>query len=108
MLAEDPIGMDWLLQMDLVGVGGAALLQNVGDSLVTKGVNLVSRFGSAEYGLLPSSRRPFETEKVWQYLRVSSFIRFEAQIDGSRLFELMILKARMAIKNQRRSELRYE
>lgn len=50
LLYEDKSGLEILKRMNVVGVGGAALPSAVGDELVQKGVNLVSRFGSAECG----------------------------------------------------------
>ena len=50
MLAGDAQGLGILKAMDIVGVGGAALPSFVGNDLVAKGVNLISRFGSAECG----------------------------------------------------------
>ncbi|CAL8582210.1 hypothetical protein XPA_007880 [Xanthoria parietina] len=92
MVSTEPEGMKMLQSMELVGVGGAALPQDVGDSLVDRGVNLVSRFGSAECGFLLSSHRNYETDKEWQYLRsnVPGFLTFEEQQDDSGLSELVI------------------
>lgn len=91
MLAAEDRGLHILRQMDLVGVGGAALPQDTGDDLVQEGVNLVSRFGSAECGFLMSSHRDYATDKEWQYLRsnATSHLKFEPQEDG--LAELIIL-----------------
>ena len=69
MLASENEGLEALRQMDIVGVGGAALTQEIGDDLVTKGINLVSRFGSAECGFLLSSHRDYGRDKEWSYLR---------------------------------------
>jgi hypothetical protein len=94
MLAEDKNG-NWLQKMYIVGVGGAALPEIVGDALVSEGVNLISRFGSAECEFLLSSHRSYSTDKDWQYLRVPSpspYLRFEEQDDGSGLFELVVLR----------------
>lgn len=71
VLADDPVGVDMLRKMNIVGVGGAALPQSVGDMLVSKRVNLVSHFGSAECGLLLSSHRHYKSDKARQYLRVT-------------------------------------
>ena len=102
MLAAEDRGLHILRQMELVGVGGAALPQDAGDGLVRKGVNLVSRFGSAECGFLMSSHRDYATDKEWQYLRsnVSSYLKFEPQEDG--LAELIILPSwpHMAKRNR--------
>lgn len=91
MLAAEDKGLYTLRQMGLVGVGGAALPQAVGDDLVQKGVNLVSRFGSAECGFLLSSHRDYTADKEWQYLRsnASPYLKFKTQEDG--LAELVIL-----------------
>lgn len=50
MLTDDSVGMGMLCEMEIVGFGGAAHPQNAGDMLVSKGMNLVSRFGSGEMG----------------------------------------------------------
>jgi hypothetical protein len=95
MMAQDKGGLAWLQKMDIVGVGGAALPDGVGDTLVSNGVNLISRFGSAECGFLLSSHRNYSTDKDWQYLRLPSpgpYLRFEKQDDGSGLSELVVLK----------------
>lgn len=102
MLAAEDDGLHTLRQMGLVGVGGAALPQDVGDDLVKKGINLVSRFGSAECGFLMSSHRDYGTDKEWQYLRsnASPHLKFEPQAEG--LFELVILPSwpHMAKRNR--------
>lgn len=92
MLAAEKEGLRKLQEMEIVGVGGAALPQEVGDDLVRKGVKLISRFGSAECGFLMSSHREYTTDAEWQYLRSSQGskdLRFEPQADG--LSELVIL-----------------
>ncbi|KAF2141900.1 uncharacterized protein K452DRAFT_318826 [Aplosporella prunicola CBS 121167] len=92
MMEADSKGLEYLTSMDIVGVGGAALPTEVGDRLVKKGVNLISRFGSAECGFLMSSHRDYAKDKEWQCLR-SDFgadkIRFEKQDDGTS--ELVIM-----------------
>ena len=91
MLAAEMEGLRKLQEMDIVGVGGAALPPAVGDDLVRKGVNLISRFGSAECGFLMSSHRDYISDKDWQYLRSShgaKELRFEPQADG--LSELVV------------------
>ena len=91
LVAADEKGLQMLKSMEVVGVGGAALPQEVGDDLVEKGVNLISRFGSAECGFLMSSHRNYTTDKEWQYLRNngSKTLVFEPQDDG--LAELIVL-----------------
>ena len=90
MVAEDE-GIECLQGMDLVGVGGAALPETVGNDLIRKGVNLVSRFGSAECGFLLSSHRYYKTDTAWQYLRTheSPHLGFEEREAG--LYELIVL-----------------
>ncbi|KAI9830731.1 MAG: hypothetical protein M1819_005395 [Sarea resinae] len=87
-LAED--GLQWLQRMDIVGVGGAALSEEAGSSLVERGVNLISRFGSAECGFLLSSYRDFSTDREWQYLRSHCLeaLSFEPRDGGT--FELVV------------------
>ena len=90
MLASVPDGLNALRSFDIVGVGGAALPSSIGDDLVKKGVNLISRFGSAECGFLMSSHRDYQKDKEWQHLRSfnSPLLSFEPQ-DGE-LVELVI------------------
>ncbi|CAO2648799.1 Nn.00g097480.m01.CDS01 [Neocucurbitaria sp. VM-36] len=91
LMEADERGLEELRQMDIVGVGGAALPAEVGDRLVEKGVNLISRFGSAECGFLLSSNRDFDVDKDWQSLRnynPPKLLDFEPREDG--LAELVI------------------
>lgn len=92
MLEADPTGLKYLQSMHIVGVGGAALPPEIGDRLIKQGVNLISRFGSAECGFLMSSHRDYSKDGDWQYLRLpfdSAFVRFEASSDN--LSELVVL-----------------
>ncbi|KAL6713167.1 hypothetical protein ACLMJK_009288 [Lecanora helva] len=90
MMTAEAKGLEVLKDIEIVGVGGAALSQSVGDDLVGKGVNLISRFGSAECGFLMCSHRQYAIDKEWQYLRSkdSPYLNFEPQEDG--LWELVI------------------
>lgn len=93
MLQEEPVGLESLQSMDLVGVGGAALDTKTGDYLVDNGVRLVSRYGSAECGFLLSSHRNYGEDKSWSYLRLSpraTKLSFEEQDDGSGLSEMVV------------------
>jgi thioester reductase-like protein len=90
-LAANNQGMAILRQMDIVGVGGAAFPPLLGQKLVSEGISLVSRYGSAECGFLLSSYRGFEKDKDWDYLRSDTgaeHLVFEAQENG--LFELIV------------------
>lgn len=83
ILGEEPTdpgihsGLDLLRTMDLVGVGGAALPQSVGDDLVSHGVKLVSRFGSSECGFLLSSNRDYDVDDEWSWLRADPCLQPE-------------------------------
>lgn len=91
LLLESQEGLAMLQEMDIVGVGGAALSTEVGDLLVKKGVHLVSRFGSAECGFMLSSDRDFATDTDWQYLRSddsASLLSFEPREEN--LYELVV------------------
>ncbi|KAK6436716.1 hypothetical protein LTR95_007086 [Oleoguttula sp. CCFEE 5521] len=93
MLEADDAGLKYLQNIDIAGVGGAALPAEIGDRLVQGGVNLISRFGSAECGFLLNSHRVYGGDTEWQYLRGSSddqYIRFEQRDEG--LSELVVLK----------------
>jgi hypothetical protein len=91
-MLDNEEALSWLRKMDIVGVGGAALPPTTGDMLVKEGVNLISRFGSAECGFTLSSHRNYDTDKEWQFLRSpssSSLLKFEKQEDSD-LTELVI------------------
>lgn len=103
MMAADKVGLHKLQQMAIVGVGGAALPNEIGDKLVQQNVNLISRFGSAECGFLMSSHRDYAEDKEWQYLRPGDEVNalsFEQRDDG--LSELIMLPSwpHMAKKNR--------
>jgi thioester reductase-like protein len=82
MMACDKRGVECLRDMDIVAVGGAALPSTVGDHLVDEGVNLISRFGSAECGFLMSSHREYEKDRGWDYLRSQGGLCFEERDGG--------------------------
>ncbi|KAF3034708.1 putative secondary metabolism biosynthetic enzyme [Didymella heteroderae] len=91
LMESDEQGLSLLQKMDIVGVGGAALPAEVGDRLAKSGVNLISRFGSAECGFVMSSFRDFSADSDWQYLRnynPAKLLSFEPREDG--LAELVI------------------
>lgn len=91
MMEADDRGLKYLQHMEIVGVGGAALPAEVGERLVKGGVNLISRFGSAECGFILSSYRDFASDHDWQYLRnynPSDMIDFESRDEG--LAELVV------------------
>ena len=90
MMAAEAQGLRTLKQMDIVGVGGAALPQIVGDDLVQQEVNLISRFGSAECGFLMSSHRDYVNDKDWQYLRCRQPVHLSFELQESGLAELVI------------------
>lgn len=94
MLASGTEGLNVLNSMDCVGVGGAALPSEVGDSLVAQGVNLLSRFGSAECGFIASSHREYKIDREWQYLRTTGqedLLQYEPREDKKH--ELVVLPA---------------
>lgn len=91
MMSKDKEALMRLGEMKMVGVGGAALPQSIGDSLVARGVKLVSRFGSAECGFLMSSYRDFRNDQDWTFLRSDdseTYLSFEDRDEG--LSELVI------------------
>lgn len=91
MVFADHRGVEHLKGMECVGVGGAALPPNTGDEIVQQGINLVSRYGSAECGFLMSSHRKYNEDKDWQFFRANSgseSLRFEPRDDGR--FELVV------------------
>ena len=90
-LSNKDDGVQILQSMDLVGVGGAALPQSVGDKLAKhQNVRLISRYGSAECGFIMSSRRDYSKDTDWDYLESYDFagMRFHPQGDGTAELEL--------------------
>ncbi|KAM3424878.1 hypothetical protein BST61_g6854 [Cercospora zeina] len=88
MMAAEEEGVDVLRKLDIVAVGGAALPSEVGNRLVDRGVNLISRMGSAECGFLMSSHRDYDHDREWEYLRPDGGLKFEERDDG--LYELVV------------------
>ncbi|KAF4341870.1 nonribosomal peptide synthetase [Fusarium beomiforme] len=91
MITEEYGGIEALQTMDLVGVGGAALAPSIGETLVSAGVSLLSRMGSAECGFLMSSHRDYSNDKDWQFLRPiddPKLLAFEPRENG--LSELIV------------------
>lgn len=93
LLADTKQGIKLLQSMDMVGVGGAALPDSIGNRLVELGIRLISRMGSAECGFLMSSERDFEKDKYWQYLRPvvdPEMLCYEKQSEDNQLSELVV------------------
>ncbi|RKF64024.1 Adenylate-forming reductase Nps10 [Erysiphe neolycopersici] len=89
-LLENPELKKRLLELNAVGVGGAAMTTKLGDQLVADGFPLVSRFGSSECGFLLSSYRDYKKDRFWQALRGrnSTGLNFQS-ITGER-YELIV------------------
>ncbi|QSZ34263.1 hypothetical protein DSL72_005853 [Monilinia vaccinii-corymbosi] len=95
MLAQTSKGLAFLRTMDIVGVGGATLPKKDGDILISEGINLASRFGSAECSFILSTHRRYKVDKEWEYFRVPCgvpYLKFEPLLDDSGRFELVIMK----------------
>ncbi|KAF7910096.1 uncharacterized protein EAE98_012239 [Botrytis deweyae] len=94
MLSTTSRGLEFLRTMDIVGVGGASLPEEDGKLLISEGINLVSRYGSAECSFLLSTHRDYKTDKEWQYFRAPegvNSLKFEPLNDGSNRFELVVM-----------------
>ncbi|TGO38920.1 hypothetical protein BHYA_0064g00160 [Botrytis hyacinthi] len=94
MLSTTSRGLEFLRAMDIVGVGGASLPEEDGKLLISEGINLVSRYGSAECSFLLSTHRDYKTDKEWQYFRAPegvNSLKFEPLNDGSNRFELVVM-----------------
>lgn len=84
-MTSEEKGLKHLQWIDIVGVGGAAMPSEVGETLTERGVNLISRFGSAECCFLMSSHREYSKVKEWEYLgfaQVGEFLYFKARENG--------------------------
>ncbi|TDZ38731.1 Non-canonical non-ribosomal peptide synthetase FUB8 [Colletotrichum spinosum] len=92
LLAETDEGMDLLCQLKTVMYGGSACPDDLGDTLVKNGVNLVGHYGATEVGQLMTSFRPAD-DKAWNYVRVHDklepYLRWIPR--GPNLFECCVL-----------------
>ncbi|SPO06446.1 related to NRPS-like enzyme [Cephalotrichum gorgonifer] len=92
LLAETAEGIDLLRELKIVMYGGSACPDDLGDDLVSKGVNLVGHYGATEVGQLMTSFRPRE-DKDWNYVRegasLSPYLHWVRR--GPNLFECCVL-----------------
>jgi acyl-CoA synthetase (AMP-forming)/AMP-acid ligase II len=70
LLAETSDGIDALARTQLVMYAGSSCPDDLGDLLVSRGINLVANYGATETGQLMTSYRDFRTDKEWAYLRL--------------------------------------
>jgi thioester reductase-like protein len=69
LLAEKPEGVQLLAKAKLVLYGGSSFPDNLGNLLVSQGVNLVGNYGTTETGqIMTSFRQPGDTD--WQHMRL--------------------------------------
>ncbi|KAH7311242.1 male sterility protein [Stachybotrys elegans] len=91
LLSETAEGIDLLRQLKVVMYGGSACPDDLGNTLVASGVNLVGHYGATEVGQLMTSFRP-EGDKVWNYVRehekLSPFLKW---IPHGPLYECCVL-----------------
>lgn len=92
LLAETPEGIDALASFDIVGYAGAPLPDDLGDRLVSSGVNILSIYGTTETGSLMNSNRDFSADKFWNWVRPlptsANYLVMEPQ--GGDTFEVVI------------------
>ncbi|KXH69000.1 male sterility protein [Colletotrichum salicis] len=92
LLAETDEGMDLLRQLKIVMYGGSACPDDLGDTLVNTGVNLVGHYGATEVGQLMTSFRP-PNDKAWNYVRehekLAPYLKWIPR--GPNLFECCVL-----------------
>ncbi|KAK2028382.1 male sterility protein [Colletotrichum zoysiae] len=92
LLAETEDGMDVLRQLKIVMYGGSACPDDLGDALVSNGVNLVGHYGATEVGQLMTSFRPTD-DKAWNYVRehdkLAPYLKWIPR--GPNLFECCVL-----------------
>ncbi|KAF7555248.1 hypothetical protein G7Z17_g2275 [Cylindrodendrum hubeiense] len=93
VLAETPEGIAELAKAKLVLFGGSSCPDDLGDTLVQNGVNVVSHYGATEMGQLMTSLRDPDTDKAWNYVRplikTKPFLLFDEVTTD--IFELVVL-----------------
>ncbi|KAJ7743089.1 L-aminoadipate-semialdehyde dehydrogenase [Mycena metata] len=92
LLAETPDGVAALASFDLVSYAGAAVPDDLGNRIVTEGVNLCSIYGTTETGALLNSDRDMSTDKDWNWLRAKGLIVDYLVMDprGDSTFEAVV------------------
>ncbi|KAJ0161730.1 putative gluconokinase [Colletotrichum tanaceti] len=92
LLAETDQGMALLRQLKIVMYGGSACPDDLGDTLVNNGINLVGHYGATEVGQLMTSFRP-PNDRAWNYVRendkLSPYLKWIPR--GPNLFECCVL-----------------
>ncbi|KAH8891568.1 acetyl-CoA synthetase-like protein [Thozetella sp. PMI_491] len=91
LLAETDVGIELLRSLKVVMYGGSACPDELGDLLVSRGVNLVSHYGATEVGqLMTSFRGP--GDRYWNYVRetdkLAPYLRWIPR--GPNLFECAV------------------
>ncbi|KAK5636711.1 hypothetical protein RRF57_012423 [Xylaria bambusicola] len=69
LLAESDAGIRALAKINVVVFTGSSCPDDLGDLLVSRGVNLVASYGATETGRLMNSSRP-PGDRYWNYLRL--------------------------------------
>ncbi|KAI0471149.1 hypothetical protein F4859DRAFT_505065 [Xylaria cf. heliscus] len=69
LLAESDAGIQALANVNMVLFAGSSCPDDLGDLLVSRGVNLVANYGATETGRLMNSARP-PSDRYWNYLRL--------------------------------------
>lgn len=93
LLAETDLGVELLRELEVVMYGGSACPDELGDLLVSRGVNLVSHYGATEVGqLMTSFRSP--GDQAWNYVRetdkLAPYLRWIPR--GPNLYECSVLE----------------
>ncbi|OQO09905.1 hypothetical protein B0A48_04259 [Cryoendolithus antarcticus] len=81
LLAEKRAGIEALAKTKLVMYAGSSCPDDLGDLLVSRGVNLVGNYGATETGQIMTSFRHFDTDKEWSYLRLWSPVAVHTLMD---------------------------
>ncbi|KIR43110.1 L-aminoadipate-semialdehyde dehydrogenase [Cryptococcus deuterogattii 99/473] len=92
LLGETEEGIQTLANFEAVSFAGAAVPDDLGDRLVEAGVNLISFYGTTETGALMTSRRDFDSDKGWNWLRAEGPIADYLELipQGSDTFEAVV------------------
>lgn len=92
LLSESDVGLALLRDLKIVMYGGSAMPDDLGNLLISRGINLVGHYGATEVGQLMTSFRPAD-DKEWNYVRetpnLSPYLKWIPRGD---LFECCVLK----------------
>ncbi|KAF7373859.1 General substrate transporter [Mycena sanguinolenta] len=89
--AQSAESVEYLRTLSVVGFGGGALPERVGNTLVEAGVKIRSIYAGTEFGAVSSIVPSDGDEKLWEWMRFSDEITVQWDLQGDEMFECQLL-----------------